>query len=286
MTDEHLGLESPAVVDARSGPLAERLVASLLPPRQDADDGDASRATGSADDGGSALPMNVLARLNGHAKHEDETGDDEDADGEPDLDMQGVVADQDMATFEERIAKELKAIEVLGADEALDWSSRQDDEISTTLRMVQRELARQQKVNEMRKDRLFGIAKDRMAHQDYLNCLHSLEKEIEAGWTRRLRQIKASLGKRKKGGHAAASHHDDLSQPGANGIQSASGTPQPGGVPYNGPVRPQLPENLVSAMEKRKKLQFAFKELFDEAKHAWQTPTESVYADLHLDEIE
>ncbi len=288
MTDEHLGLESPAVVGARSGPLAERLVASLLPPRQGDDDGDASRAMGSADDAGPALPMNVLARLNGHAKHEDEMGDDEDADGEPDLDMQGVVADQDMATFEERIAKELKALEVLGADEALDWSSRQDDEISTTLRMVQRELARQQKVNEMRKDRLFGIAKDRMAHQDYLNCLHSLEKEIEAGWTRRLRQIKASLGKRKKGGHAAASHHDDstLSQHGANGIQSASGTPQPGGVPYNGPVRPQLPENLVSAMEKRKKLQFAFKELFDEAKHAWQTPTESVYADLHLDEIE
>ncbi|KAJ1026859.1 hypothetical protein NDA16_002155 [Ustilago loliicola] len=287
MTDQHLGFESPAVVDARAGPLSERLVASLLPSHKDDDSDDADRTAGGAmGDARSALPVSMLARLNGHTRPEDEDGDDEDADGESDLDCDGIVQDQDMATFEERIAKELKALEVLGADEALDWSARADDEISTTLRMVQRELARQQKVNEMRKDRLFGIAKDRMAYQDYLNCLNSVEKEIEAGWTRRLRQIKASLSKRKKGGHSA--HHDEppLSQTQANGIQSATGTPQPGGAPYNGPVRPQLPENLVSALERRSKLQFAFKELFDEAKHAWQTPTESVYADLHLEEVE
>ncbi len=250
MTDQHLGLESPAVVDARSGPLAERLVASLLPSRPDDHSDDASRTVnGVAGDSGSALPITLLAKLNGYGRPDEEDGDEEDADGEPDLDCEGLMPDQDMATFEERIAKELKALEVLGADENLDWTSRADDEISTTLRMVQRELARQQKVNELRKDRLFGIAKDRMAYQDYLNCLNSVEKEIEAGWTKRLRQIKASLGKRKKGGHSAASHHDDSLSHGANGIQSASGTPQPGSVPYNGPVRPQLPENLVSAMD-------------------------------------
>lgn len=276
MTDQHLGLDSPAIVDARSGPLAERLVASLLPSHQDDDDNDPSRT--------SALPTRMLAHLSGYTNPDDDDGDEEDAEGEPDLDCDGVVQDQDMASLEERIAKELKAIEVLGPDESLDWSSRADDEISTTLRMVQRELARQQKVNELRKDRLFSIAKDRMAYQDYLNCTNSVEKEIEAGWTKRLRQIKASLGKRKKGGHTAASHLDESSQ--ANGVQSASGTPQPGGAPYNGPVRPQLPENLVSAMDRRHKLHYAFKELFDEAKHAWQTPTESVYADLHLDQVE
>ncbi|KAJ1018335.1 hypothetical protein NDA18_006490 [Ustilago nuda] len=287
MTDQHLGFESPAVVDARSGPLSERLVASLLPSHKDEDDDDPNRtAAGAIDDTRSALSQSMLARLNGYPRPDDEDGEDEDADGEPDLDCDGIVQDQHMASFEERIAKELKALEVLGADETPDWSTRADDEISATLRMVQRELARQQKVNEMRKDRLFGIAKDRMAYQDYLNCLNSVEKEIEAGWTRRLRQIKASLSKRKKGGHNA--HHDEpsLSQSQANGIQSATGTPQPGGAPYNGPVRPQLPENLVSAMERRAKLQYAFKELFDEAKHAWQTPTESVYADLHLDQVE
>lgn len=276
MTDYHLGLDSPAVVDARSGPLAERLVASLLPSHHDDDhDDDPNRS--------SALPPRMLAHLNGHSNaNDDDDGDEEDAEGEPDLDMDGVMQDQDMASFEDRIAKELKAIEVLGPDENLDWSTRADDEISTTLRMVQRELAKQQKLNELRKDRLFGIAKDRMAYQDYLNCLNSVEKEIEAGWTKRLRQIKASLGKRKKGGHTA-SHLEETQ---TNGTLSASGTPQPGGVPYNGPIRPQLPENLVSAMDRRQKLQFAFKELFDEAKHAWQTPTESVYADMHLEDVE
>lgn len=290
MTDQHLGLESPAVVDARSGPLAERLVASLLPShREDGRDDPSRTVTEMVGEGRSALPASLLAHLNGYPRTEDDEGDDDDADGEADTDAEGVLQDQDMVTFEERITKELKALDVLGADESIDWSSRADDEISTTLRMVQRELARQQKVNEMRKDRLFGIAKDRMAYQDYLNCLNSVEKEIETGWTRRLRQIKASLSKRKKGGHSASSHHDDsglLQAHGTNGVQSASGTPQPGGMPQNGPVRPQLPDNVVSAMDRRQKLQYAFKELFDEAKHAWQTPTESVYADLHLDQVE
>lgn len=290
MSNQHLGLESPAVVDARSGPLAERLVASLLPSYNGdttaaVEDPDLT-ASGAGTNPVSALPPSLLANLNGHAKPDEDDADEDDADGEPDLEFEGAVLDQDMATFEERIAKELKAIEVLGADENFDWSTRADDDISTTLRMVQRELARQQKINELRKGRLFGIAKDRMAYQDYLNCLNSVEKEIEIGWTKRLRQIKASLSKRKKGGH---SYHDDLNlsqSHGANGVSSASGTPQPGGVPYNGPVRPQLSENVVSAMERREKLRFAFKELFDEAKHAWQTPTESVYADLELDKVE
>ncbi|SPO24489.1 uncharacterized protein UTRI_03758 [Ustilago trichophora] len=285
MSDQHLGLESPAVVDARSGPLAERLVASLLPSQKDTEEDDPNvTASGVVSDSRSALPPTFLAHLQGYPRPgDDDEGDDDDADGEPDLDCDGLMQDQDMASFEERIAKELKALEVMGAEETLDWSSRADDEISTTLRMVQRELARQQKVNEMRKDRLFGIAKDRMAYQDYLNCLNSVEKEIEAGWTKRLRQIKASLSKRKKGGH---SHYEDPLSQVANGVQSASGTPQPGGMAYNGPVRPQLPETLVSAMDRRQKLQYAFKELFDEAKHAWQTPTESVYADLHLEDVE
>ena len=144
MTDQHLGLESPAVVDARSGPLAERLVASLLPSQRNTGSDDPnSTPTAAVGDATSALPPGFLAHLNGYARPEDDEGDDDDADGEPDLDGEGIVQDQDMASFEERIAKELKALEVLGADETLDWSARADDEISTTLRMVQRELARQ-----------------------------------------------------------------------------------------------------------------------------------------------
>ncbi|PWY99388.1 hypothetical protein BCV70DRAFT_207004 [Testicularia cyperi] len=296
MTDQHLGFESPAVVDARSGPLAERLVAAILPtikvngevPHRDSVANFEHFHIGSGD-GVNGLHAGLLGGPSLDAPtmmDDDETGGDDDAEGEPDLELEGLMQDQDMVGFEERIRKELKALDVLGAEEDVDWSTRADDEISTTLRMVQRELATQQKVNEMRKARLFQIAKDRMAYQDYLACLHTVEKEIESGWTKRLRQIKASLGKRKKGGHSHASavvHHEDG---GANGINSATGTPQPGVQPYNGPVRPQLPENLVTAMDRREKLQFAFRDLFEESKHAWQTPTESIYADLPLEDVD
>ncbi len=147
MSDQHLGLDSPAVVDARSGPQAERLVASLLPSHRDAgnDETNTTATTGSGAESRSALPQSILANLNGHSRPDEDDGDEDDAEGEPDLDFDGVMQDQDMVTFEERIAKELKALEVLGADENLDWSTRADDEISTTLRMVQRELARQPK---------------------------------------------------------------------------------------------------------------------------------------------
>lgn len=279
LTDQHLGLES--VFDARSGPLAERLVAALLPTIQE-NDQDEIEFYGTHDHSRSELNGNHAYQhlTNGFSHFDDEDMGDEDADGEPDLDFEAVLHDQDMVGFEERIKKELKALDVLGTDEDVDWSTRADDEISTTLRMVQRELAKQQKVNELRKSRLFEIAKDRMAYQDYINCLHSVEKEIEVGWAKRLRQIKASLGKRKKGGHAhLTAHHEE-----ANGIASANGTPQPGGTSsiYNGPVRPQLPESLVLAMERRQMLQKAFKGMFDVDKHAWQTPTESIYSDLPL----
>ncbi|EPQ27520.1 uncharacterized protein PFL1_05058 [Pseudozyma flocculosa PF-1] len=296
MSDEHLGLGSEAVTEARSGPLTERLVSAFLPKGRGGD------SIPGAESGASSALANDIARPSYDGDDDDEGGD-EDAEGELDTAYEGLLHDQDMVEFEERIKRELKAIDVLGADEEVDWSRRADDEISTTLRMVQRALARQQKINGMRKARLFQIAVDRMAYQDYVICLNTVEKEIEAGWNKRLRQIKTSLGKRKKGsggGGASASHHqqDDggggangaaLSQSqGFNGLGPGSGDAQSSqsAANYNGPVRPQLPEALTAAMERRSKLEYAFGQMFDEARHAWETPTESVYADLDLDNVE
>ncbi|KAN0065784.1 Transcriptional regulator [Thecaphora frezii] len=291
MSDEHLCLGSEAAVDARSGPLAERLVSALLTkerPQHPTGDQIGAKISTSAE----PKPADDNDNL--------EAGD-EDAEGEPDAAFEGLLHDQDMVDFEERIKRELRAIDVLGAEEQVDWSSRADDEISTTLRMVQRALARQQKINGMRKARLFQIAMDRMAYQDYVICLNTVEKEIEAGWNKRLRQIKASLGKRKKAGGGNASNHEDgggqsaaangssaLQAPNGNGVAGGTGASQAGqtSAANYGPVRPQLPEALTAAMERRAKLQYAFGEMFDEAKYAWETPTESVYADLDLDKIE
>ncbi|PWN51335.1 hypothetical protein IE53DRAFT_368143 [Violaceomyces palustris] len=289
ISDEHLGLGPSAAVDARGGPLTERLVSAILP------DGNV---------GGLGLPSHVVEE----AMDDDELGS-EDAEGEPDDLFDDVYRRQDMADFEERIKRELKAIDVLGADEELDWSTRCDDEISSTLRQVQRALSKQQKINDLRKARLFDIAMDRMAYQDYVGCLNSVEKEIEAGWNKRLRQIRASLGKKKKGGNqsnsAAANQEGGGGSPppasGGNGTSQANGSATPN-VHYgpngnvisaaqalanlNGPSKPQLPDTVLAAMERREKLKYAFEEMFDNARHAWCTPKESVYADLELDKIE
>jgi transcriptional adapter 3 len=47
------------------------------------------------------------------------------------------------------------------------------------LRTVQHELRTQIDVNAARKERLYAIATDRMAYQDYMSCMTSVEKEIE-----------------------------------------------------------------------------------------------------------
>ena len=110
MTDQHLGLGSEAAVDARSGPLAERLVSALLPRR--------AESVPSMDEVNGGYGNGALSLM-------DEDVGDEDAEGEPDLEFEGLLQDQDMVGFEERIEKELKAIEVLGPEEkvSVDGSS-------------------------------------------------------------------------------------------------------------------------------------------------------------------
>lgn len=109
-----------------------------------------------------------------------------------------------------------------------------DDEVSVTLRRVQRALCGIRTVNAARKQRLLEIAQKRMAHQEYLHGLASFEREIEQGWIKRQRQIRAqaAAGKRKQRQHQ---HHTQPHYPASNGVHeppsSRPGTPlfQPSG---------------------------------------------------------
>lgn len=295
LKDDHMyGASSE---DVRSGPFTERLLAALLPtpPSSAPSVTDTAALTTSNGEVHADQRMSVLA--NGHHVPS----------------ASSVTRPQDMAEYEERLRRELKAIDILG-DEDIDWSDRADDEISSTLRTVQRLLRKQIRVNELRKTRLFDIAMDRMAYQEYLGCLNSVEREIEAGWMKRQTQIKKSMQaqKRKKGSSSTSNGvavatalvssdgHNDGSPAISTGLAAAAAgalaSAASGGTAMaassssmganergGGPIPPQFSESLLSAMEKRRQLKFAIEPLFADKPLAKDTPTESVYQDLDLD---
>jgi transcriptional adapter 3 len=272
--------------EVRGGPFTERLLSVLLPTPPPSDDsGEASQqANQNAGPGG-------LVLISGHGGG-------------------NAGASQDMADYEDRLMRELKAIDVIGNEESIDWSDRTDDEISSTLRKVQNLLRKQIRINELRKSRLFEIAMDRMAYQDYVACLTSVEREIESGWLKRQQQIRKSMSaqKKKKGGSsntsggtsgaaavaaAAIGDANVANSPAAAGTPGASGSAMvaqsstQGFIAENrggGPIKPQFSDQLISAMEKRRQLLFAFEPMFAEKPLAKLTPKgeDSIFADLNL----
>ncbi|ORZ27009.1 histone acetyltransferases subunit 3-domain-containing protein [Lobosporangium transversale] len=98
------------------------------------------------------------------------------------------------ADLEERIKRELRYIGLLGNEE-IDWDAREDDEISITLRSLQRELREVMKVNKSRKQRLLGLVNNHLAYQEYNTILDDLDKQVEQGYLKRFRMTKS---KKKK----------------------------------------------------------------------------------------
>ncbi|KDQ18650.1 hypothetical protein BOTBODRAFT_171450 [Botryobasidium botryosum FD-172 SS1] len=102
----------------------------------------------------------------------------------------------DVMDLEERLRAELKAVGLLDSDP--DFNDSRDDEIMSTLRQCQDLLREQITLNTARKDRLLAIAKDRLAHQDYLNHLDLLNRYISGSFAR-LFKPKPGSKKRKSG---------------------------------------------------------------------------------------
>lgn len=266
--------------EAHGGPLTERLLASILPtpPASDADGpNSATPQPNGHSSGGYAM--------NGHSpKH--------------------TSSSQDLSSFEDRLAKELRAINVLGKSELVDWSERTDDEISSTLRSVQKLLRQQMRINDQRKAILFKIAMERMAYQEYIGCLASVDREIESGWLKRQTQIKKSMQaqKKKKGSSTnpgnGAAQNSAVAAVAASATGAVPGSPA-GGTPGStsmmaqssgqgvassnsapGPIKPQFSDSLLAAMERRRQLRYALEPLFAAKPLAKWTPNESIFANL------
>ncbi|WFC94734.1 Transcriptional regulator [Malassezia brasiliensis] len=153
-----------------------------------------------------------------------------------------------LSDIEGEARQECEAIGLLDTNVAAQWQEHADGPIASALRRAQARLRTQMRANEARKARLFRVAQDRMAWQDYQACLAALDREIETAWTKRQRQIKASMGKKRRGAPEDA-----------------------------GPSKPQLPDTLPTTLARRRQLKAAFEPLFDKMPHARGPPHESIY---------
>lgn len=198
----------------RGGALVERLAAALLVPRH-------ARGGAPGADGGAAAARGVTPPPDVH---------------------------KPLGDVEGEARQECEAIGLLDANVAAQWQEHADGPIASALRRAQARLRTQMRANEARKARLFRVAQDRMAWQDYQACLAALDRDIEAAWTKRQRQIKASMGKKRRGAPEDA-----------------------------GPSKPQLPDTLPTTLARRRQLKAAFEPLFDKMPHARGPPHESIY---------
>ncbi|KAI8602357.1 histone acetyltransferases subunit 3-domain-containing protein [Dissophora ornata] len=142
------------------------------------------------------------------------------------------------AELEERLKRELRFVGLLGSDE-IDWDAREDDEISITLRSLQKELRDVMKVNKARKQRLLGLVNNHLAYQEYNTILDDLDKQVEQGYLKRFRMTKS---KKKK-----------------------TSTPK------------SLSENALSAMDRRRRFVQGVGPIFPAENYT--IPTKSIYED-------
>ncbi|CCV00246.1 unnamed protein product [Malassezia sympodialis ATCC 42132] len=156
-------------------------------------------------------------------------------------------AHKSLADMEAQARQACEAVGLLEPGASTHFDEHADGPIASALRLAQEKLRHQIRSNEQRKARLFQVAKDYMAYQDYLACLQAAEREIEASWTKRTRQLKASAGKKRKN------------------------------EPDAGPSRPTQPDALPEALQRRRKLKAAFEPLFAKIPHACAPPTQSIY---------
>lgn len=150
----------------------------------------------------------------------------------------------------------------------IDWATREDDEISSSLRACQRLLKSQVKINERRKAALAERVQARIAYQEYEALRDGLENVIEGAWAKRQRAAQRKAYKDKKDKDRKEKDRDKLEA--ASLAQSIAALNQP----------QQLSATLIAALTKRRNLVDGFAHLFPEG--AGLLPTSSVYEGLKL----
>ncbi|KAK4053714.1 Transcriptional regulator [Microbotryomycetes sp. JL201] len=236
---ENLTEDTSGVEHVTLGPLSERLVAALAFDEggDDEDSNDDGRENGVSDGTGAVIP-----------------------------DRRTIV---DAVELEERIKRELRFIGLLPEDD-VDWSLREDDEVSSALRACQRQLYHQTTLNEARKAVLSSIVKDRMAYQDFETARDAQERIIENGWSKRQKVDKKKKSKRERERDRRERHHANAS--GATHEDHSALT-----------TGKHMSLALLEAMDKRNRLIASLQPLFDDEEEQgrfYGLPEKSVYEGL------
>lgn len=140
-------------------------------------------------------------------------------------------------------------------------------------------------VNEARKCALAGVARLRLAYQEYLQVLESIDKTLEKAFINRycakLSTSKAKLKKKDRRRQNTATKHPDVSkkhietEP-ANDTQSIVDESE---EIQDAPVK--LPGAVVELMERRRRFIAEIGSVFEgKDEQCWKIPKESIYAGL------
>ncbi|KAF8319448.1 hypothetical protein DL93DRAFT_2164651 [Clavulina sp. PMI_390] len=180
--------------------------------------------------------------------------------------------------LETRLRLELKACGLLGAEEP-DFAESYDDDIASALRELQHKLQRVKTMNDLRKERLSAIARDRLAYLDYQELLDDLGRQIGAGYQRILKaNQKLQQPKKKKLPPGATEKEKERNAALAEAAAEAARLKT---------LVLEVPEGLSKLVEIRRQ----FKEAIGKAMLDWEArqpgrligaPTRSIYEGLKL----
>lgn len=162
LTDE--ALERDDVVSC--GPILSRILAAILP----------EEPSPESTTGGDGDPQSTQPQVNGESTPHTITASTMPESTQPGWKVP--IGKSDYPTLEERIQREMKYIGLLGPGAEPDWRSREDDDVSARLRMLQAQLREQAAINGARKARIAEILKEQLAHQEYTTILDDLDKQV------------------------------------------------------------------------------------------------------------
>ncbi|KAL2311878.1 Chromatin-remodeling complexes subunit ngg1 [Schizosaccharomyces pombe] len=165
--------------EVRCGPLTERLMASLIP-----------CYTQNDEEQKPSIAVGEFAETDsGSEKSKIGTSIDGIESGNNEYTEQPDIQESSLSICEDRLRYTLKQLGIL-YDGDVDWSKRQDDEISATLRSLNARLKVVSDENEKMRNALLQMLPEEMAFQEFQNVMDDLDKQIEQAYVKRNRSLK------------------------------------------------------------------------------------------------
>lgn len=121
------------------------------------------------------------------------------------------------AQIDERLKAELRHIGFLSPDSEPDYDAHYDDEIAERLRYLQETLREVSVVNGARKQRVFALAQEQMAYQEFATILEDLDGQVQQAYLKRTRTLGKTKKNTKRPGGAGGNH------PIQGGVSTANG---------------------------------------------------------------